>query len=48
MNPNRKQTAVPSNMSTAFLAMSFGILIATIAFVAFKCFTQYDTLFIIP
>jgi hypothetical protein len=48
MNPNRKQIAVPSNMCTAFLAISFGILVATIAFVAFNCFTQYDTLFKIP
>ena len=48
MNANRKKIAVPSNMCTAFLAVSFGILVATIAFVAFKCFTQYGTLFKIP
>lgn len=48
MNPNRKQPGVPSNMCTAFLAVSLGILVATIAFVAFKCFTQYETLFTIP
>jgi len=48
MNPNRKQAGVPSNMCTAFLAVSFGILVATIAFVAFKCFTQYGTLYNIP
>lgn len=48
MKPKRKQTTVPSNMCTAFLAVSLGILVATIAFVAFKCFTQYGTLFTIP
>lgn len=48
MSATRKQITVPSNMCTAFLAVSFGILVATIAFVAFKCFTQYGTLFKIP
>lgn len=48
MSIARKKIATPSNIYTAFLAVSLGILIATIGFVAFKCFTQYGALFTIP
>ncbi len=44
---NRK-TAVPNNVYTAFLAVSFGILVASALFVTFKCLSHYDTLFKIP
>ena len=48
MNPTRKKPVVSNNNYTAFLAVSFGILLATIGFVAFKCLSQYGTLFTIP
>jgi hypothetical protein len=48
MSIARKKIVASSNIYTAFLAVSFGILIATIGFVAFKCFTQYGSLFKIP
>ncbi len=37
--------AVPSNLYTAVLAVAFAVVLATAAFVAFKCFTQYETIF---
>jgi flagellin-like protein len=40
--------AVPSNLYTAILAVAFAVVLATAAFVAFKCFTQYETIFGMP
>ena len=42
------KVAVPSNLYTAILAVAFGVVLATAAFVAFKCFTQYQTIFGMP
>jgi len=48
MNQSGKKIAIPNNIYTALLAASFGSLLATICFVAYKCFTQYGTLINIP
>jgi hypothetical protein len=37
-----------SNLYTAILALAFGIVLATAAFVAYKCYFQYGTIFKIP
>jgi len=39
---------VPSNLYTAVLAVAFGVVLATAAFVAYECFTQYQTIFGMP
>ena len=39
---------VPDNIYTAILALVFGIVLATAAFVAYKCYFQYGTIFKIP
>jgi len=38
----------PSNLYTAVLAVAFGVVLATAAFVTFKCYTQYGTIFSLP
>jgi biopolymer transport protein ExbB/TolQ len=49
MPPSRGSKAlVPSNLYTAILAVALGIVLATSAFVAFQCFTQYKTIFGMP
>jgi len=52
MSPNGENRAgkfVPSNnLYTVILALSCGIVLATAAFVAFKCLVQYGTFFKIP
>ena len=40
--------AAMSNLYTALLAVAFGVVLATAAFVAVKCYFIYDTLFKIP
>ena len=37
-----------SNLYTAILAVAFGVILATAAFVAYKCYFDYSTLFTIP
>ena len=40
---------VPSNnLYTVLLAFAFGITLAVAAFVAYKCFFQYDAIFKVP
>lgn len=34
-----------SNAYTAYLALALGVVIASAAYVAFMCFTQYGTIF---
>lgn len=52
MNPSAPSTArrvlASSNVYTAFLGVTLGILVASAALVAFKCLSQYGTLFSIP
>ena len=42
------QIAVPSNLYTAILAVAFGAVLATAAFVAIQCYGQYGTIFGMP
>ncbi len=44
----RTKPAVPSNLYTAILAMALGVVIATAAFVAFMCQSQYGAIFAMP
>jgi hypothetical protein len=37
-----------SNLYTALLAVAFGVMLVTAAFVAYKCYFDYGTLFQIP
>ena len=37
-----------SNLYTIILALAFGVVVATAAFVAYKCYFDYGTLFKIP
>lgn len=37
-----------SNLYTVILALAFGIVLVTAAFVAYKCYFDYGTLFKIP
>lgn len=39
---------VINNVYTALLALAFCAILATAAFVAFKCYTQYGTFFTLP
>ena len=36
------------NLYTVILAVAFGVVLATAAFVAYKCYFQYGTIFKIP
>jgi hypothetical protein len=40
--------AIPSNIYTVILAAAMCLVLATAAFVAYKCFFDYGTLFKIP
>jgi len=52
MSPNGpfrgKKVIVPSNIYTAILALAFAVVLATTAFVAYTCYSQYGTIFKIP
>jgi hypothetical protein len=39
------KTKAPNNIYTAILGVAFGAVLATAAFVTFKCHQQYETLF---
>jgi len=43
IRPARPNTA--NNVYTAMLALAFGVVLATAIFVAFKCYSQYGSLF---
>jgi hypothetical protein len=49
MNPTApngtRKVLTSSNVYTIFLGISLGVLIMTAAFVAYKCLSQYETLF---
>ncbi|HNY79013.1 MAG TPA: hypothetical protein PLU87_12775 [Sedimentisphaerales bacterium] len=51
MSPMPQRSAklsVPSNLYTAILAVALGAVVATAAFVAFQCYSQYGTIFGMP
>ncbi|UCG59867.1 MAG: hypothetical protein JSU70_10165 [Phycisphaerales bacterium] len=43
-----KKMIVPNTLYTAVLAVAFGVILATAAFTAYKCYTQYGTIFSLP
>ena len=43
-----KKMIVPNNLYAAILAVAFGVILATAAFVTYKCYTQYGTIFGLP
>ena len=52
MSPNMqtrsKKVSIPSNIYTVILAIAFSIVLATAAFVAYTCYFQYGTIFMVP
>lgn len=40
--------APPSNLYTAILAVAFGVVLATAAYVTFACQSRYETIFGMP
>jgi len=40
--------SLPSNLYTAILAVAFGVVLATAAYVAFACQTRFGTIFGMP
>jgi len=47
--PSRgKKISVPDNLYTVILAMAFCAVLASAAYVAYQCYSQYETLFTIP
>ena len=43
-----RKTVASSNLYTAILALAFSAVLATAAFVAYKCYFQYGTIFRVP
>ncbi len=52
MSPNEQtpggKVIVPSNLYTAILALAVCVVLATAAFVACKCYFQFETIFKVP
>jgi len=49
MSPNPqtrgKKITVPDNLYTVILAVALSVVLATAVFVAYQCYTQYETIF---
>jgi len=49
MSPDRRnlghRAAVPSNLYTVLLALAFSVILATAAYVAYKSYSQYGSIF---
>jgi hypothetical protein len=52
MSPNGQirgqKVTVPNNLYTVLLGVAFAVVVATAGFVAYMCYSQYQTLFKIP
>jgi hypothetical protein len=52
MSPDRRnlggKATAPSNLYTVILALTLVVVVATVVFVAYKCYFQYNTIFKIP
>jgi hypothetical protein len=46
--PRGGKVSPPSNLYTAVLAVAFGVVLATVAYVTFTCYTCYGTIFGMP
>lgn len=44
-NNNNKKSAAADNLYTALLGLALGVSLATAGYVAFACYTRYETLF---
>ena len=42
------KAAAANNLYTVILALAFAIVLATVAFVAYKCYFQYEIIFRMP
>jgi len=40
-----KKITAPDNLYTVILAVAFCVVLATAVFVAYQCYTQYETIF---
>ena len=46
ITPSRdKKISAADNLYTVILAVAFSVVLATAVFVAYQCFTQYETIF---
>ncbi len=43
-----KAAAASSNLYTVILALAFAVVLATVVFVAYKCYFQYEIIFRMP
>jgi hypothetical protein len=43
-----KNITAANNIYTIILALAFAVVLATAAFVAYKCYLQYGTIFKVP
>lgn len=52
MSPERQirggRAVPPNNLYTAILALAFFVVLVTAVFVAYECYSQYETIFKIP
>jgi hypothetical protein len=51
MSPNgqpKAAAAATSNLYTVILALAFAVVLATVVFVAYKCYFQYEIIFRMP
>ena len=52
MSPDRQKrignVVASNNLYTIILALAFGVVLATAAYVSYTCYVQYDTIFQIP
>lgn len=46
--PRGGKISPPSNLYTAILAVAFGVVAATAAYVTFACYSYYGTIFTLP
>ena len=46
--PRGGNISPPSNLYTAILAVAFGVVLATAAYVTFACYSRYGTIFGMP
>jgi hypothetical protein len=42
------KVSIPNTVYTAIIAVALAVVLTTAAFAAFKCFTQYGTIFTTP
>ena len=46
--PRGGKVSPPNNLYTAILAVAVGVIVATMAYVTFACYTRYGTIFGMP